>query len=286
MISFRLYREYGALNSRPIFDAFEQAIRKSGHRIVADNEDVSVIWSVLWRGRMQPNSLIYQRSIRENKPVIILEVGNLKRGETWRVSLYNINRDGFFANQEDLDPQRSQKLKIDLKSENFNRNASILIATQHDQSLQWRGQPKLHQWIENITAEIRKFSDREIVIRPHPRCPLNFLNKTKGIKIDTPKKLQNTYDEYDIDFNYHCIINHNSGPTVQSAIFGTPIICHSSGLAYDVSDIFERIENIQLPERTEWFLKLCHTEWTVAEIESAVPLQRLLPRINLDLGKK
>ena len=41
---FKLYREYGALNSPPVFDALEQGLRHQGHTIVTENEDVSVIW--------------------------------------------------------------------------------------------------------------------------------------------------------------------------------------------------------------------------------------------------
>lgn len=286
MISFRLYREHGALNSRPIFDALEKSIRKSGHQLVSSHEDVAVIWSVLWRGRMKPNSLIFQRSIFEKKPIMIIEVGNLKRGETWRISLYNVNRLGYFGNQENLDSTRPSKLKINLKPVNQGRNSSILLTTQHDQSLQWQGQPHINTWLDHTITEIRKFSDRSLVVRPHPRCPLSYLHKIKNITIDYPKKLENTYDEFNINFNYHCVINHNSGPTVQSAINGTPIICHDSGLAYDVSDQIKNIEKISLLDREQWFLKLCHTEWTVDEIASGIPLQRLLPKIILDLEKK
>ena len=87
--------------------------------------------------------------------------------------------------------------------------------------------------------------------------------------------LPNTYDSFDFDYNYHCVINYNSGPTVQAAINGVPVICDQSGLAYPVSDRLENIENIQLPNREEWFLKLCHTEWTVDEISQGIPLSRI-----------
>jgi hypothetical protein len=81
-MKFKLYRSYGALNSPPVFDAFEQGIKALGHEIVEINEDVSVIWSVLWQGRMAPNQLVYQDCLNKRKPIIIIEVGNLKRGET------------------------------------------------------------------------------------------------------------------------------------------------------------------------------------------------------------
>jgi hypothetical protein len=75
------------------------------------------------------------------------------------------------------------------------------------------------------------------------------------------------------------VVNYNSGPAVQAAIQGVPIICDSSSLAGELSSNLENIETPILPDRTEWFLKLCHTEWTVDEISQGIPLQRLMPKI-------
>ena len=88
---FKLYRQFGALNSPSIFDAFQQGLLAQGHKVVDDNEDISVIWSVLWNGRMSSNQQIYERCRRDNKPIIIIEVGNLKRNVTWRICLNHIN---------------------------------------------------------------------------------------------------------------------------------------------------------------------------------------------------
>jgi hypothetical protein len=71
---FKLYREYGALNSPPVFDALEQGLKQLGHTIVHDNEDVSVIWSVLWAGRMRSNKTIYEQCRQSGKSVMIIEV--------------------------------------------------------------------------------------------------------------------------------------------------------------------------------------------------------------------
>jgi hypothetical protein len=71
------------------------------------------------------------------------------------------------------------------------------------------------------------------------------------------------------------VINHNAGPSVQAAINGAPTICDSSSLAFPVSEKWENLENPQLPDREEWFLKLCYTEWTVDEIAQGIPLKRL-----------
>ena len=74
-------------------------------------------------------------------------------------------------------------------------------------------------------------------------------------------------------------MNHNSGPAVQAAIHGTPIICDTTSLAGEISSKFEDIEIAKLPNRQDWFLKLCHTEWTLNEIAQGIPMKRLIPLI-------
>ena len=268
---FRLYREYGALNSRPVFDAFEQGLKTLGHTVVAADEDVSVIWSILWSGRMLPNRKIYHEAIKNNKPIIIIEVGNLLRNNTWRVGLNHINGLGIFGNDVNLDNSRPTKLGIQLQPERSTRRKEILIAAQHQQSLQWEDQKPMAEWVHLTVNQIKQYSDRPIVVRSHPRSRLIV----PGINVEVPQMIPNTYDSFDFDHSYHCVINHNSGPTVQAAVQGIPVICDQSGLAYPVSSTFNQIESIALPNREEWFLKLCHTEWTVSEIAQGIPLKRL-----------
>jgi hypothetical protein len=282
MISFKLYREYGALNSAPVFDAFQQGILNTGNSIVESNQDVSVIWSVLWNGRMKDNQLIYQQCRQLNKPILIIEVGNLLRGQTWRVGLNHINSRGFFANHNDIDPNRPAKLGVSLHNPSQRRKPEILIVGQHELSLQWENNPPIQQWAETLVRELRTYTDRPIVFRPHPRSRA-VGTLIKGTIQDRPVKLINTYDNFNIDYNYHAVINFNSGPAIQSAIHGTPIICDSSSLAFPVSDQLQNIENPTLLDRTDWFLKLCHTEWTVDEISKGIPLARLLPEIQNQL---
>lgn len=275
---FRLYREYGALNSVPIFDAFEQGLKSLGHEIVKTGEDVAVIWSVLWAGRMASNQKIYNHCIQTGTPIIIIEVGNLKRNSTWRISLNHINGEGIFGNDSDLDVNRPSKLGVSLKPIKENRRPEILIATQHQQSLQWAGQPSMEQWVNNIVKEIRQHSQRKILLRPHPRSKFSVSNRE--VQMITPQKILGSYDDFDIDYNYHCVINHNSGPAVQAAIHGTPVLCDVSSLAAPMSITWNQLENPVLPDRQDWFLRLCHTEWTVDEIRQGIPLQRLLSKIN------
>jgi hypothetical protein len=276
-MKFKLYKNFGALNSVPVFTAFAAGVIACGHEIVEDGEDVAVIWSVLWNGRMAGNQQIYNACVKQNKPIVVIEVGNLKRGQTWRISEAHINGLGIFGNIENLDTLRPQQLGVGLHPEKTKRRSEILIATQHSRSLQWQGQPSMEQWIRDTIVKIKRHSGRRIVVRPHPRSPISL--NMPGVEIGLPRQIVGSYDDFDIDYNCHCVVNHNSGPAVQAAIHGTPIICDSSSLAGEISGKFEDIETAELPDREDWFLKLCHTEWTVSEITKGIPMERLIPLI-------
>jgi hypothetical protein len=132
-----------------------------------------------------------------------------------------------------------------------------------------------------MVKQIRSYSNRKIIVRPHPRwnrgIRLNFL---QNVEIQYPQKLSGTYDDFDIDYRYHCVINHNSGPTIQAAISGVPVICHDSSLAYPISNRLIDIEDLQTTERESWFSKICHTEWTIDEISEGSPFLRLQSEIG------
>lgn len=272
-MKFKLYRNFGALNSVPVFNAFAAGVQSRGHQIVEDSEDVAVIWSVLWNGRMAGNQQVYNHCVANRRPIIIIEVGSLLRGITWRISDQHVNAFGIFGNDHGLDHTRPGKLGIVLKPVNLKRKSEILVAGQHHKSLQWQGQLSMDQWVRDTIFQIKHHTDRKIVVRPHPRSPLRgkFTNAT----IEHPRLVANTYDNFDINYNYHCVINHNSGPAVQAAVAGTPVICDSSSLAFPVAEKWENLQNPVLPDRTEWFVKLSHTEWTVDEIAQGTPLSRL-----------
>lgn len=272
-MKFRLHREHGALNSPPIFDAIERGLKRIGHTTVSSGEDVAVIWSALWHGRMQANQKIYESRKKSGLPTMFVEIGNLKRGQTWRISIDHVNGLGQFGNKSDLDSTRPNKLGIQLAEFQEKRKPEVLIACQHSKSLQWQGLPSIEQWALETAQLVRKYTDRPIIVRPHPRCL--FKINVKKINLEIPKKIVNTYDDFNIDYGYHCVINHNSGPAVHAGIAGVPLICDHTSLAAPLSMTMDKIESPYMPDRHQWFLELCHTEWTVAEIEQGIPFLRL-----------
>ena len=68
-----------ALNSRPVMDAVLDCLVAAGIQLQENSweSDAAVIWSVLWNGRMAPNQQVYEHYRKQNKPVIVIDVGAL-----------------------------------------------------------------------------------------------------------------------------------------------------------------------------------------------------------------
>jgi hypothetical protein len=264
-----------AQNSTPVMTAMLNSLRSAGitARENSQDADAAIIWSVLWSGRMAPNKQVYEHYRAQGKPVIVVDVGALYRGETWKIAVNHINQLGYYGHTENLNMDRPRKLGISLAL-NLSRNPTILIAAQHRFSLQLANQNH-EEWIMDQVEAIRKVSDRPIVIRPHPRSPLQIASLTKDITIEKPEKTPNTYDSYNMHFDYHAVVNYCSGPGIQAAISGTRPIVGTYSLALPVSVAITDIERPYDTDRDQWLVEICHTEYTVKEIQQGLWLQRL-----------
>ena len=289
-MKFSLYTDYGALNSKPVFDAFEASLKSAGHSVIHnepyrfmahyDNYDVAVIWSVLWNGRMAKNEQVWNVLRQMNKPVIVLEVGGIKRGTTWKVGLNGINRDAYFS-KSGYDSSRADALGLSLKPWRTD-GKYILICGQHDKSLQWKDMPTMSSWVMKTIEEIQKHTDRPIVFRPHPRCPLPHIeNEFKNVIRQNPVKLSGTYDDFDMNFkNIWATVSWSSNPGIHSIINGVPAFTGPSSLAYEVANNdYALIEMPLRPNRQQWLNDYAWTEFTIEEIAQGIPLKNLTPQL-------
>jgi|TARA_B110000444_G_scaffold144956_1_gene135582 hypothetical protein len=277
-MKFSLWTQYGALNSKPIFDAFANSLNSNGHVVVYNDSsaDINVIWSVLFNGRMAGNKAVWE----QQKPTIVLEVGGIKRGTTWKVGLNGINRDAYFGPSSN-DNTRANELGLKLSPWKYT-GEYILIAGQHDKSLQWKDMPSMATWVHDTITFIRAQTDRPIIFRPHPRCPLPAIEHDfKDVKRQTPKQIQNTYDDFDMQFdNIWATVSWSSNPGIHSVINGVPAFTGPSSLAFDVAE--QNLRNIDNPlycDRTQWLNDYAHTEYTIEEISQGIPLKHLTSKL-------
>ena len=282
-----LYPKFSALNAKPVFNALIDHLKSKNEKIIIDqpNEDadVAVIWSVLWRGRMLDNKQIWDRYKAQNKPVIVLEVGGIKRNTTWKMGINHINRKADFANQT-WDHTRWEKMGIDLQPWSQTGNV-IVICGQHDTSHQWTGMPNMRKWTEQTVMQIRQFTQRPIIIRPHPRNDFTIdTDKWKHVRINKPIRDWATYDDTNfkkILQSTWAVVNHSSNPAMESVFNGIPVFVSEDSLCYDVGNhTFADIEHPAMPNRGNWASQLAYTEWTIDEIRNGEPWSRIRNRLQ------
>jgi len=286
-MKIEIWPEHGPLNSKDVFAKFIKSLRASGEQVwenkQAPDADVAVIWSVLWQGRMRKYKDIWDRYRKANKPVIVIEVGGIKRNKTWKIGINGVNREADFANQT-VDGERWKKFDTTLKPWKQTGN-DIIICGQHTNSHQWRNNPPMSKWFDEKITEIRKYTERPIVVRPHPRNHVEIdTTKYKDVKIVGPKRDRNTYDDTDLAERLNsawALVSYSSNPAITAAMHGIPVYVSEASLSYEIGNTsFENINNPNMPDREKWANQLAYTEWWTEEIEQGLPWRRIKKRLE------
>lgn len=270
-----------ARNGHAILDAVLDSARVGGMTLCENSldADVAVIWSVLWSGRMAPNQAVYQHYTQTNRPVIVLDVGALRREITWKLAVNHITAQGYYGHRFNLDEDRPRKLGITLECA-IGTDPGILIACQHKNSLAVADLPSMEHWVNLQVQLLRNSTDRNIIVRPHPRSALDVSKLSGNIALQQPARLSNTYDSYNLEFRYHAVVNHNSGPGIQAAIAGTRPIVDATSLASPVGIGYADIEKPYYTDRHQWLTEICHTEYTLDELRRGLWVSRIAPALE------
>lgn len=275
---FSLYPKFGAKNSEPIFSAVAQGLARHGHQTVDhdDTADVAVIWSQLWAGRMRPNQLVFQAYRNSGRPVLVVEVGALKRNLTWRLLLNGQHRMLITGQNQ----SRCRRLNIDLAPWRT-KGRHIIVACQRTDSNQWAGLPPFEKWLKQTVKKIHEHTDRPVLIRPHPRSYPRFNSVYLPAKchMQMPMHIAGTYDNFDFENSIQdawAVVNWNSNPGTMAVVHGIPAFVGPSSAAAAVANLdFRQIETPHMPDRQQWFNDLAWTEWSQQEIADGLPFDYL-----------
>lgn len=271
---FSLFTESSAMNSTPVWEAVHQGLVRLGHQVRFNDVDaeVAVIWSQLWAGRMKPNLKTWQKFRATKRDVLVIEVGAIHRGETWRLL-----RNGEYRLPRHNHDQRAKTMGLTLAPWTQTGD-EILIALQRPDSQQWHGQPDINTWLHSTVAEVRKYSQRPITIRPHPR----YLSVAvpENCRLMQPQKLTGTYDGFDfLDALKHAwaVINWNSTPGTLAVMRGVPAFVSPTSIAASVANIdLSCLECPAMPDRQQWINDLAHTEWWLSEIADGCAIKQVM----------
>lgn len=214
-----------------------------------------------------------------NKHTIIIDSNlfNYNVGKLHPAHYSRYSMDGVFPTtgnyfNESVDPKRWQQISKDLNISLKDWRTTgdhILLACQRNGG--WSmGNYNVLDWVKNTVAEIRKYSDRPIIVRGHPgdKKANEYLSQPGADW--TVSKNAKIVDDFK---NAWATITYNSSPGVASAIEGIPVFVTDpnpqTSQAYDVANTkLSQIENPKLFERQSWLEKLSMCHWKFEELSN------------------
>ena len=178
---------------------------------------------------------------------------------------------GFYFDQ-DIDTSRwsqiSRDLGISLQPWRTQGN-HILICLQRNGGWSMRGIDVI-QWMNSTILEIRKYSNRPIIVRAHPgdkkisgHLKINHKSVSLSVNLDIRDDLRNAW----------ATVVYNSSPSVASIIEGIPAFLtdlypqHSQSFVVANTDI-SKIEDPVMIDRQAWVERLSMCHWKFDELKS------------------
>jgi len=242
--------------------------------------DVGVIQG--WVHARSPNTphLVLRKQVSkniQNKHTIIIDSNlfNYNLGKMYHKHYSRYSMDGVFPTtgnyfKDTVDPSRWKQISTDLQlnlKEWRNDGRHILLACQRNGG--WSMDTyAVTDWVANTVSELRKYTDRPIIVRGHPgdKAATKYLSQ-QGVDWQLSRK-----DKITDDFNNAwATITHNSSPGVASAIEGIPVFVTDPtprvSQAYEVANTnLANIENPKMFERQHWIEKLSMCHWKFEEL--------------------
>lgn len=134
------------------------------------------------------------------------------------------------------------------------------------------------EWAVNTVKELRKYTDRKIVLRTHPgdgkaRFYLNKNNKDYKLQeIDNDVEISLNIKSFLEDLkNAHAVVVHNSSPAIGASIEGVPVFLTDpiSSQAREVANTdLSQIESPKEFDRQTWVERISMFHWNFEDLKS------------------
>lgn len=245
----------------------------------------------------------YEIILNSKKPFLVIEEGVFRQYSQYkRVGWWNYKRNKGNFNNENVDNIRwNQFLKnTGLKIKDWKSpgdNILIMGQSEGDSSLIEMiesGYVTFFDWVKDTIIEIRKYSDRKIIFRPHPQNLINYneeiylLNKKyKRIELSQNQITSNYEDTqnggkslYQDLKDAYCVITLTSNSAIEAVCEGIPIFVLDEGsMAYDIAHHnLSEIENLNYNiDISSWCNKIAYTSWTEDEVREGIVWNHLRP---------
>lgn len=271
-----------------------------------DSEEVKNADAYLQTNLLKPKYATEDRSgpyeyvLDSGKPFLVHESANFRKHyQEWnRIGWYSYKwTDGIFGNANSP-PDRwnkfTKKTGITIKEWNSPGDAIILMGQKEGDSsltdLYDNGIKHFGIWLQRTVNSIRKHSDRDIIIRPHPR------NLTAGLKTAHNIKGENVYVSKNITLGgnqggeglaadlamAHCVVTYNSLSAIEAVCEGIPVFALNNGsMVWPIAHKkLKSIESINYEvDVTQWCNDIAYTQWHTDEMQSGEAWAHLRPLV-------
>lgn len=243
------------------------------------------------KGREVNQGNHYQFILDSKKPFIVSESNPFRKYPGWtRFAWWSYKWADANCNNDNVGPERWQAYEkstgITFKDWNSPGDAIVIMGQkENDSSLVklYDTYDSFYDWVLDMIETVRKYSDRPIIVRPHPKnenrnigrikeCILS--KKIKGITISENRSTGGNQGGESLDkdlANAYCVITYNSLSGVEAVEAGIPTFAMDDGsmvwlIAHkDLSQIENLNYNIDLQD---WKNKIAYTMWNKEEVSS------------------
>jgi hypothetical protein len=244
--------------------------------------DVAVIQGWVHPGSPNTPHLNLRRQVSkntQNRHTVIIDSNlfNYDVGKFHPAHYSRYSMDGVFPTtgnyfNDTVDPSRWKQISADLNlslKDWRTTGEHILLACQRNGGWSMNGY-NVVDWIKHTVVEIRKYSDRPIVVRGHPgdkHAAKYLAQQNVDWSLSKNEKIKQDFQ------NAWATITYNSSPGVASAIEGIPVFVTDPDLkisqAYAVANIdLSQIENPKMFERQQWLDRLAMCHWKFEELSN------------------
>lgn len=294
----------GTFDERNILQKFHQGIKSVANNdlveLNVDNRyspcDVAIMLGS-WKPRDKDHHIVRNSVVSNARCFVIVETPFLNRQVFTPNEYFRIGVNGFLNNSgqftlSDCSDDRFKQLNISWPGWTNHKDGHILIMMQLPGDASLRG-INMYEWVKYAVKEIRKHTDKNIVIRSHPlftskegdefrqfvydmaMAGLTDLKFSHGKDISLQDDLKDCF----------CTVSYSSGSSIDSILAGIPTIaCDPGNFAYNVSSNFLEEINMPVTESTEkimqWLYNLAYSQWTVDEMRDGTAWKHLSPIID------
>ena len=172
-------------------------------------------------------------------------------------------------NSDDTQWKKIQRdLRVTLQPWSLYQRECILLCLQRNGGWSMKGKDVV-QWANLKIAEIRQFSDRPIIVRPHPgdKKAKEYTKNIHGpnVRISFEPRI-----EHDLAKSMVTIV-YNSSPAVASVIEGVPVIVEDPRSS-QVAEVCHRkladINNLEAFNRDQWIKNIAQCHWSFVDLQS------------------